>query len=100
MALTDPETESALTHAITVNSEVGLLTPVELTQDPGSADTFLGPHRFVAILSSRFYIIDEDETDAINNNERIVAFDDLTSNWDPLVPTSIGQTEFGFFGMC
>ena len=71
----------------------------ELTLDPDNpSDTFLGPHRFVAILNNRFYVIDEDETDMVNDNERIVAFDNINgSNWKTYINSG---DFFNFFGMC
>ncbi len=73
-----------------------------LERNPAApSDMFLGPHRFVGIINKGFYVIDEKEEDASNNNERIVFFNDISgANWDTFYPNEIGQVDFGFYGNC
>lgn len=64
---------------------------------------FQGPHRFIAILNKKFYLIDEEESSPLGQEdvEKIVAFDDeLSSSWEAFDPSSIGQTAFGFYHWC
>ncbi len=73
----------------------------ELTGRPGGGDDFFGPHRFVAIYSRRFFVIDETEGNGTNADERIVAFDNISgSGWQTFKPSDIGETEFSFYDAC
>jgi hypothetical protein len=76
-----------------------LLYITELTTDPGASGPFNGPHRFLATLNREFYIIDEYEQDT-GGNERIVSFDDFSSNWSSFRASDVGETDFNFFGLC
>jgi hypothetical protein len=60
------------------------------------SSTFHGPHRFLAILNNRFYLIDEDEN-TTSEVERIAAFNNFSSTIDSFDPSMIGQTAFQFY---
>ncbi len=73
----------------------------ELPGKPDSTDDFRGPHRFIAILNKRIYVIDEDESAA--DIERIVAFDDINgTNWDTFDPSMLipPESAFLFYNVC
>jgi len=71
----------------------------ELHYNSEESDGLYGPHRFVAILNKRFYLIDEDESE--NETERIVAFADiLGTNWETFDPSQISQSAFQFYNSC
>jgi hypothetical protein len=60
------------------------------------SSTFHGPHRFLAILNNRFFLIDEDEN-TTSEVERIVAFDNFSSTIDAFDPSMISQSPFQFY---
>ncbi len=73
----------------------------ELIGRPGGGDDFLGPHRFVAIYSRRFFVIDEHEADYTNADERIVAFDNISgAGWETFKASDIGENQFAFYHNC
>ena len=79
-----------------VRTSLNLAENGVLQYAPGESDSFAdyGPRLFVAILNSRFYLIDEDGGGTIN---RVVAFDDFNSPWDSFAAEDIGQTAFRFY---
>jgi hypothetical protein len=60
------------------------------------SSTFYGPHRFLAILNNRFYLIDENE-DTTSETERIIAFDTFNSTINTFDPSMVGQSPFSFY---
>jgi hypothetical protein len=60
------------------------------------SSTFYGPHRFLAILNNRFYLIDENE-DTTSETERIIAFDNFNSSINSFDPSIVGQSPFSFY---
>ncbi len=71
----------------------------ELPGKPDETDPFHGPQRFLAVLSDKIYVIDEGvEELAPDENNRIVAFDDITgSGW---VTYQNSSDPFSFFSFC
>ena len=74
------------------------LTPVtELLG--GGGDYFYGPHRFVAILNRKIYVVDDGRVDGGTPNiDRIVSIEDINdSAWETYGSTGTGTGEFQFF---
>jgi hypothetical protein len=73
----------------------------ELLTNLGNSDHFYGPHRFLAILNRKFYIIDDgrdlDGTPSFNM-DRIIAFDDMSgASWETYGSTGSGTGQFNFY---
>jgi hypothetical protein len=90
-------------YNMTVNNKVlrltmGLQPAGELRGDPGSADTFYGPHRFVAILNRKIYITDEGhDPSSPYNRDRLVSIDNISgANWKTYGSYGTGQDQFDF----
>lgn len=65
---------------------------VFLTSNPDATDSFIGPHRFVAISPRRLYVLDEEESDGTSSDEGIVSFTDISgAGW------SAYQNSLNFF---
>jgi hypothetical protein len=64
------------------------------------ASPFYGPHRFLAILNNRFYLIDECEDWSVSDTERIVAFDNFSSIQETFNPLMVEESIFNFYGAC
>ncbi len=63
---------------------------------PGG-DPFVGPKRFIAVLSNKITLIDEYAATGANT-DRLVAFDDMTgAGWQTFGATGTGNSQFLFF---
>jgi hypothetical protein len=82
---------------IQIDSDLNYIN--DLTEDPGTSTTFNGPHRFLAILNRKFYIIDETEWSSLDT-ERLVIFDDFATSWTFFDPSMVTETDFEFYINC
>ncbi|MBN2041125.1 MAG: hypothetical protein JW864_13865 [Spirochaetes bacterium] len=81
-----------LTGHYVVQTNTDLVEQDVLLYAPGESDSFndYGPNRFLAVLNSRFYLIDEDTSGTVN---RLVSFPDFTSDWSEYS----GDSNFRFY---
>ena len=93
--------QNATTRDIVLKLTRGLGLLSELKDKPGGGDSFYGPHRFVAVLNKKLYIVDEDEAFGSSEAERIVAIGDISGiNWQDFDPSMVGQSAFNFYNGC
>jgi hypothetical protein len=69
----------------------------ELSGDPGSADSFSGPKRFIGKSNDSIYLIDGPVDMDNNPVNGLVSFDSFDgTEWTRFDPASIGKTQFAY----
>ena len=65
-----------------VKMSLDLTTTIGTLAETGS-NAFLGPHMFLAVTNRKLFVVDEDENDIINTNERVVSINGIDgSGWE------------------
>ncbi len=83
-----------------VRLDPDFVSSVSLPSSPDGSDNFNGPHRFVATLNRKIYVVDEDENSS-SETERVAAFDDISGgNWESFDPSMTGESAFSFYSFC
>lgn len=74
--------ESFVSSGQIVKMSLDLTTTIGTLTESGS-NAFLGPHMFLAVTNRKLFVVDEDENDIINTNERVVSFNGIDgSGWE------------------
>ena len=70
----------------------------ELQDKPGGGDSMFGPHRFLAVISKKAYLIDEDRS---TTDERLLAVTDISgAGWTSYGQYGTGTGKFNFYYDC
>lgn len=94
--------DSAVTGSTLIRLDSNLTTgsAISLHLSPDETDYFYGPHRFLAILNRRLYIMDDGYLSGVSpfNIDRIVTIDDIDGiNWQTFGSYGTGNGQFEFF---